>query len=109
MALTTLGCLGLFFYPDTLSTPSPVLAHDPRGASPCRQTSSLRRVVYMLLYTCCAALLVVDFISPAHVHPWESYRASTPCYGFVGCVLLVLIAKVLRRLVMRSEDYYAGE
>lgn len=27
-------------------------------------------------------------------------------YGFVGCVTLVLAAKVLRRLVMREEDYY---
>jgi hypothetical protein len=27
-------------------------------------------------------------------------------YGFVACVALVLAAKVLRRLVMRPEDYY---
>ena len=27
-------------------------------------------------------------------------------YGFVGCVFLVLAAKELRKLVMRSEDYY---
>jgi hypothetical protein len=27
-------------------------------------------------------------------------------YGFVGCVLLVLIAKLLRRLVKRPENYY---
>jgi hypothetical protein len=27
-------------------------------------------------------------------------------YGFVACVSLVLAAKVLRKLVMRPEDYY---
>ncbi|HVS13155.1 MAG TPA: hypothetical protein VMV46_04480 [Thermoanaerobaculia bacterium] len=27
-------------------------------------------------------------------------------FGFVACVALVLVAKVLRRLVMRDEDYY---
>ncbi len=27
-------------------------------------------------------------------------------YGFVACVCLVLAAKVLRRWVMRPEDYY---
>jgi len=27
-------------------------------------------------------------------------------YGFVACVLLVLLAKEMRKLVMRNEDYY---
>jgi hypothetical protein len=27
-------------------------------------------------------------------------------FGFVACVALVLIAKQLRRIVMRPEDYY---
>ena len=27
-------------------------------------------------------------------------------YGFIGCVALVLAAKWLRTVVMRSEDYY---
>lgn len=27
-------------------------------------------------------------------------------YGFVACVVLVLAAKLLRRAVMRDEDYY---
>ena len=32
--------------------------------------------------------------------------ASTRVYGFVACVALVLAAKLLRRGVMRPEDYY---
>jgi len=27
-------------------------------------------------------------------------------YGFVACVILVLLAKEMRKLVMRDEDYY---
>jgi hypothetical protein len=27
-------------------------------------------------------------------------------YGFVACVILVLVAKEMRKLVMRDEDYY---
>ena len=27
-------------------------------------------------------------------------------YGFVGCVILVLVAKEMRKAVMRSESYY---
>lgn len=30
-------------------------------------------------------------------------------YGFAGCVLLVLAARVLRLLVMRDEDYYGDD
>jgi hypothetical protein len=68
--------------------------------------SSVRRVLYTL-YTCCAALLVIDFLYHRHsVHPWESGWGFYAVYGFVGCVLLVLIAKLLRKLVKRPEDYY---
>ena len=34
---------------------------------------------------------------------WFGYYAV---YGFVACVALILIAKQLRKLLMRSEDYY---
>jgi hypothetical protein len=68
--------------------------------------SSLRRVLY-ILYTCCGALLVIDFLYHRHsVHPWDSWRGFYAVYGFVGCVLLVLIAKLLRKLVKRPEGYY---
>jgi hypothetical protein len=30
-------------------------------------------------------------------------------YGFAGCVLLVLAARVLRMVVMRDEDYYGDD
>jgi len=68
--------------------------------------SSVRRVL-VVLYTCCAALLVIDFLYHRHsMHPWDSWWGFYAGYGFLGCVLLVLIAKLLRKLVRRPEDYY---
>lgn len=34
------------------------------------------------------------------------FTGSYAVYGFVACVLLVLLGIVLRRLVMRDENYY---
>jgi len=63
--------------------------------------------VLYALYTCCAALLVIDFLYHRHsMHPWDSWWGFYAGYGFLGCVLLVLIAKLLRKLVKRPEDYY---
>jgi hypothetical protein len=55
-------------------------------------------------------LLVIDLLYHRHsLHPWQSWRGFYAVYGFVGCVLLVLIAKLLRKWVKRPEDYYDRE
>lgn len=58
----------------------------------------------------CAVFLRMDFFKEREVHhPLEEWPILYPVFGFVGIALLILIAKVLRRLVMRSEDYYEDE
>ena len=37
------------------------------------------------------------------------FPASYAVYGFASCVMLVLIGLLLRRLVMRDEDYYGRD
>ena len=37
---------------------------------------------------------------------WEGVPGFYAVYGFVAWVLLVLIAKMLRGILMRDEDYY---
>lgn len=65
------------------------------------------RLILRTLYVLCAILVIVDFVIHRHVyHPWENLPAFYPIYGFVGIVVLVLVAKQLRRVVMRDEDYY---
>lgn len=59
-------------------------------------------------FTGVGLLLSVDLFYRKHtVFPWEEEFGFYAVYGFVACVLLVLIAKyVLRPMVMRNEDYY---
>jgi hypothetical protein len=60
-----------------------------------------------VLYAVCVVLVALDLFVHRHAeHPWESLIAFYPLYGFVGIVVLVLLARVLRAVVMRPEDYY---
>ncbi len=66
--------------------------------------------VLRVFYGCCAILFALDFVIHRHVaHSWENLWGFYPIYGFVGCVVLVLIAKWMRTFLMRSEDYYSSE
>jgi hypothetical protein len=67
---------------------------------------NVQRVLYVF-YAICALLLVLDVIIHRHTyHPWERLIGFYPLYGFVGCVVLVLVAKWMRTFLMRDEDYY---
>ena len=58
-------------------------------------------------YIICAILFVADFIVHRHtIHPWEGFPGFFAIYGFVACVVLVVIAKEMRKVLMRKEDYY---
>lgn len=58
-------------------------------------------------YGICALLLVLDVVFHRHVeHVLEKIPGFYALFGFVACVTLVLVAKGLRRMLMRSEDYY---
>lgn len=60
-----------------------------------------------VFYAICIGLVIVDFIVHRHIyHDWENIPAFYAVYGFVGCVVLVLIAKEMRKFLMRKEDYY---
>ena len=63
--------------------------------------------VMNIFYACCVLVVVLDFVINRHVyHSWENLPAFYPIYGFVGCVVLVVIASWMRTFLMRSEDYY---
>lgn len=70
------------------------------------------RVIRCLLYAC-GVFMALDLLFLAssvdkHAHyTWENAIWFYAAYGFVSCVLLVLISKhLLRPSVMRDEDYY---
>ena len=70
---------------------------------------NVKRILYAL-YGCCVLLLGLDLVIHRHViHSWENLWGFYPLYGFVGCVVLVLVATWMRTFLMRPEDYYANE
>ena len=68
-----------------------------------RNVSRLLTVLYII----CALLFILDFILHRHVtHSWDELTGFYAIFGFVACVALVLIAKQLRKILKRKEDYY---
>jgi len=67
---------------------------------------NVRRVVLGLVGAC-VILAGLDLVLHRHIsHPWEAMVGFYAVYGFVACVLLVLLAKELRKVLIRKEDYY---
>lgn len=67
---------------------------------------NVQRIIYALC-AACALFALLDLIAPRksafYFDAWPGFYAG---FGFICCVGLVLAAKLLRRLVMRREDYY---
>jgi hypothetical protein len=67
---------------------------------------NVKRVIYTLC-ALCAVSFGLDAVIHRHVdHPWEGLFGFHAAYGFAACVLLVLGAKEMRKVLMRKEDYY---
>jgi len=65
------------------------------------------KLLIRTLYVTCFVLFAMDLVIHRHtVHPWESFTGFYAIYGFLACVILVLLARELRKVVMRDEDYY---
>jgi len=63
--------------------------------------------VFHALWIACGLLIAIDLF--LHRHEYFDFATAFgfhAFYGFFACVALVLIAKQLRRLLMRDEDYY---
>ena len=60
-----------------------------------------------VFYAVCALLFAADFVTHRHIyHSWEKIPGFYALFGFIACVILVLIATQMRKVLMRSEDYY---
>ena len=69
------------------------------------------KLLFNVFYAACAIVLVFDpllglVIDRHRGHAWESMLGFYPLYGFFGIVILVLVAKLMRAVLMRPEDYY---
>lgn len=63
--------------------------------------------LYRGLWGLGVVLLLADLVVHRHAEAgFDGWFAFYGAYGFIACVALVLAAKLLRRAVMRSENYY---
>lgn len=63
--------------------------------------------IYYALCGVCIALFLSDFVYHKHVvFPMEGWFGYYALYGFASAWTLVLLAKQLRRVIGRPEDYY---
>ncbi|MDA0330008.1 MAG: hypothetical protein O2958_13505 [Gemmatimonadetes bacterium] len=70
--------------------------------------------LFLFFYVLCGLLIVAELVlgtETAHPHPMEERVRFFlyPLYGFASFWFLVLIAKPMRKLLIRSEDYYDAE
>lgn len=66
------------------------------------------KILLAVFFSSVVVLLLLDLVHHRHtVFPWEEAFGFYGVFGFVACVVLVLVAKyILRPLVIRKEDYY---
>ena len=61
----------------------------------------------LIFYALCIVLFAADFVIHRHIyHDWENLPGFYAIFGFIACVVLVLIATQMRKVLMRDEDYY---
>lgn len=95
----------------TGKSPMPQPHQPPPGERP-RWLDERRNVdkVYYALIAACGLSAAVDLFYHRHGHfAVESWWGAYGIYGFVSCVALVLVAKELRKLLKRDEDYYGDD
>lgn len=65
------------------------------------------RKVYLSVWVVCGLLLLAELFIDKHgevdIEHWFGFHGF---YGLIACVVLVLAAKQLRRVLMRPENYY---
>ncbi len=69
---------------------------------------NVKRLLYGFYVACALSIVAELFIKRYVDHPWEKLFGFYPIYGFLGIVILVMLSVVLRKLVMRKENYYDG-
>ena len=91
------------------------MSHDPHGAPKepigWMDKPDFVKRLFTTFYVLAGLLFVAEFIlgrENAHPHPWEGLPGFYPIYGFISFWFLVLVAKPMRKLLIRSEDYYEG-
>lgn len=73
------------------------------------------RIALIALHTGALGVVLLELLIPfsrddhaVERIPILDFSASYAIYGFLACVILVLLGRLLRRIVMRAENVYDG-
>jgi len=86
---------------------------EPEGTHLFDSAGTVRRLI-LVFFVVCALLVIGDLLYHRHlsfadgVNPVEGWFGFYAIYGFIAYVMIVLGSIPLRKLMMRSEDYYDG-
>lgn len=64
------------------------------------------RVMYVLAVLAALAVAADFFYTKSPAFAWQGWAAFYGGFAFAACIVFALIARVLRRLLARPEDYY---
>lgn len=90
-------------------SPSHEHHHEPKPPIGWTDRPGSVRRFFLAFYVVCALLIVGELVlgkETEHPHPYEGLPLFYAVYGFVSFWFLVLVAKPMRSLLIRPEDYY---
>ena len=83
--------------------------HEPKPPIGWTDRADSVKRFFFVFYVVCALLIVGELVfgkETEHPHPYEWPPLFYAAYGFVSFWFLVLVARPMRSLLIRSEDYY---
>lgn len=92
-----------------MQSKDPNTASRREAPSEASRSGLANRLFYALIALCVLSALA-DLLYHKHVHYGaESIIGAYGIFGFLSCVVLVLLAKAARSLLARPEDYYRDD
>jgi len=70
-----------------------------------------KKNVYILAAVAMVLATIVEFFfaHPHHHNLWDTIPGFDVLFGFAGCAILIVIAKlIVAPLIQKDEDYYEG-
>ena len=87
-------------------TPKPSPGGDSDGERWLDRPGSVNLIIKVLMVACALSVLADFFYDKHGDYHFQEWIGFDAVLGFLVCVGLVAAAKRMRRLLMRSEDYY---
>ncbi|WKZ33657.1 MAG: hypothetical protein QY316_04440 [Thermodesulfobacteriota bacterium] len=67
------------------------------------------RLLKWAFYAAMVVFVALDFVTPRHhvYFYWDEVPGFSAVFGFISCVLIIIVSKALGKLwLQRKEDYY---